>query len=74
MPTQTETIDGATVTVSDDGAPSVRVTIPQPAGRPPISNWDNVPEWGGRAGNLTPDEIAAHPTVQRLLTARNAPA
>lgn len=74
MPTQTETIDGVTVTVSDDGAPSVRVTIPQPSGRAPVSNWDNVPEWGGRAGNLTLDEIASHPTVIRLLTARPGPA
>ena len=57
----------------DGNAPIVTVTR-TPAGKQPITVWDAIPEWDGRVNELTLDEITGHPTVQRLLTARNAPA
>lgn len=68
------TPDGATATIlaTDDGAPGVRVTIPQEKGAP-LSNWDTVPAWNGIVAGLTDEAIIEHPTVVRLMTAQPHP-
>ncbi len=75
---RTELLVGGTVRIDDedrgpDGNAPI-VTVERIVNGQTVSNWDAIPEWDGQVGTLTVDEIAAHPTVQRLLTARPGPA